>query len=478
MAWDIYNGSLAPTNRVFRQIHVQQPLYPSEAACPVLQDYPIKPISLVDNNAASLMATVKQPLGDYLRRENPTLVCRACPPGSNTTSRIVEYLIPDHIKDWTDFQYESLRSIYGGVLNQVLESEFLCQDFSAIPQKPFREIYDERSLESLLTKWNHSVVSEALSKAQEQLYTNHSNMTIYMATGGQSRIPELVKEKRFPDWAGIQPALSQADVQGTKISSINILPGDTKVSKKWLSDDIVDGALDTDYTPDNWQRPLKQVYTYCVRANARYGYIITDKELVVIRIGPSTQEETPASTQESSQGFDVAQTNSEMLEAESSKGCFEYDEGNHYTLPTPIFNKLKRDGGMLEYKAIPWTNGNEGNPLRAHDSMTVNLALWWLHMMASVSSTIKERYAPLREIAPPSCFGAQNSNPHPSSTSDDSGPKIPNTPRKRSHSPFMHGATARNDANNGKPINSEGSPKRPKRERKLRLGQPRDSRVH
>jgi len=109
----------------------------------------------------------------------------------------VEYLIPDHIKDWTDFKYESLCSIYGGVLNQVFESEFLCQDFSAILQKPFRKIHDERSLESLLTKWNHSVVLEALSKAQEHLYTNHSNMTIYMARGGQSHIPQLVKEKRF-----------------------------------------------------------------------------------------------------------------------------------------------------------------------------------------------------------------------------------------------------------------------------------------
>lgn len=419
------------------------------------------------------MAAIKQPLGDYLRRENPTLVCGACPPGSNTTSRRVEYLIPDYIKDWTDFQCESLHSIYGGVLNRVLESEFQCQDFSAIPQKPFREIHDERSLESLLTKWNHSVVSEALSKTQEYLYTNHSN-TIYMARGGQSHIPQLVKEKRFPDWAGIQPALSQADVQGTKKSSINILPGDTKVSRKWLSDDIVDGALDADYTRDNWQRPLKQVYTYCVRANARYGYIITDKELVVIRIGPSTQEKTPTSTQESSQGLDVIQTIPEVTEDESSQGCFEYDEGNDHTLPKSILNKLKSDGGILEYKAIPWTNDNGGKPRRDHDPMTVNLALWWLHMMASVSSIIKERYAPLSKIAPPSSFGVQSPITHPPSTSDDSGPKIPNRPRKRSHSPLIDKDAARYVSSNGRPTDSEGSPKRPKRECKMRPGQSRN----
>ena len=410
------------------------------------------------------MATVKQPLGDYLRRENPTLICGACPSGSNTTSKIVEYLIPDHIKDWTDFQCESLRSIYGGILNQVLESEFLCQDFSAIPQKPFREIHDERSLESLLTKWNHSVVSEALSKAQGHLYTNNSDMTIYMARGGQSHIPQSLKERRFPDWAGIQPALSQADVRGNKISSINILPGDTKVSKKWLSNDIVDGALDADYTPDNWQRPLKQVYTYCVRANARYGYIITDKELVVIRIGPSAQDKSPISTQESSQGFDVVQTVPENIEDESPQNCFEEDEGDDCVLPDSIFNKMKKGGGILEYKAIPWTNDNGGNSRRAHDTMTVNLALWWLHMMASVSSIIKERYAPLSKIAPPSCFGVQRSNSHPPCTSDDSGPNIPNIPRKRSQSPPTDQDIARNDSNNSRSTNSKGSPKRRKRE--------------
>ena len=423
------------------------------------------------------MATVKQPLGDYLRRENPTLICGACPPGSNTTSRIVEYLIPDHIKDWTDFQYESLRSVYGGILNQVLESEFLCQDFSAIPQQPFREIYDERSLESLLTKWNHSVVSEALSKAQEHLYANRSNMTIYMARGGQSHISQLVKEKRFPDWAGIQPALSQADVRGIETSPINILPGDTKVSKKWLSDDIVDGALDTDYTPDNWQRPLKQVYTYCVRANARYGYIITDKELVVIRLGPSTQEESPFSTQESSQGFNVVQNIPESTK-ESSQGRFEYDEGNDDVLPNAMFNRMKKDGGVLEYKAIPWTNNNGGRTGGAHDPMTVNLALWWLHMMASVSSIIKERYAPLRKIAPPSCFGLQGLISHPPITSDHKAPKIPNRPRKRSYAPAADQNTAQNDSKYGRCTDSKGSPKRPKRESKMRPSQCRDSRVH
>lgn len=425
------------------------------------------------------MAIVKQPLGDYLRRENPTLLCGACPPGSNTTSRAVEYLIPDYIDDWTDFDHESLCSIYDGGLNKVLGSEFPCQDFSAIPQQPFREIHDERSLESLLTRWNHSVVSEALSVAQEYLHTKDSKMTIYMATGGQGYIPRSGKEKKeklFPDWAGTQPAFREADVKGNKISSINILPGDTKVSKKWSSADIVKGPLDTDYSPDAWKRPLKQVYTYCLKANARYGYIITDKELVVIRIGPTTQEKSPTftSTQESSQSFNSVWTLPKIIEEGSSHGSFKYDEGNDYVLPKSILQKMKRDGGLLEFKAIPWTidKGNESQG--AHDSMTVNLALWWLHMMASVSSNIKEGYAPLSKIASPSFFRNQSTDYHLTKTSDDSRPKTPNRPRKRSGSTLMDWETTRKDSYNSRPTNSEDSPKRPKRERKMRS---RDSMV-
>ena len=37
--------------------------------------------------------------------------------------------------------------------------------------------------------------------------------------------------------------------------------------------------------------------------------------------------------------------------------------------------------------------------------MTVNLALWWLHIMAAVGSNIKEHYPPLKGIPLPVCFG-------------------------------------------------------------------------
>lgn len=47
---------------------------------------------------------------------------------------------------------------------------------------------------------------------------------------------------------------------------------------------------------------------------------------------------------------------------------------------------------------MAWSNAVSLDPRRS-DNMTVNLALWWLHITAFVSSNIKEQYAPLKEVA-------------------------------------------------------------------------------
>jgi hypothetical protein len=55
-----------------------------------------------------------------------------------------------------------------------------------------------------------------------------------------------------------------------------------------------------------------------------------------------------------------------------------------------------KKSGILEYRSIPWENNNT----RAHEgdkNLTVNLALWWLYMMAAKDSSIRWLYGPLEE---------------------------------------------------------------------------------
>ena len=305
------------------------------------------------------MESLQQSLLEYLRSENPVVNNRVCDGGRPTRSKRNTWEAPRFIKVWKDFEYGSLKSIYGGQLIGVLEQPFTLQNFSAIPEFPFCEIHDEDSLECLIIKWSYSMMYEALSIAQSHLNTNIDQDRIHMIRGGQAQWPGGDSGFR-PDWAGVKrPATSTQ-------KSENVLPGDTKTSKVWSSKEIKLGEVEDDPRTVAWLRPLCQIFAYCVRSNARYGYLFTDKELVVVRIRPGSQtsSRTAIATQSSLESF----------------------------MSTPATRA--RNAGILEYQAIPWNNDWEVKDKRC-TGMTVNLALWWLHMMAAEESIIEDHYTPL-----------------------------------------------------------------------------------
>ena len=408
------------------------------------------------------MATLKQTLSDYLRSKNPDVHTKNSPRGSNTSSKSLLYLTPGSIVEWEEFGYDSLQEIYGGALHRVLKREYSCRDYSDIPRKPYCEIADENCLEMLLAMWNWRIVSESLSKAQECLYERQDSNVIYMAKGGRSRFS--VAGKLRPDWAGILSDPEDSISQEEAIKPPNILPGDSKLGKKWSSSKIKNGIVKWQYLRNDWLKPLRQIYTYCVRANARYGYIITDEEVVVIRVRPILQPGESGmvnDSQESQQGSESL--NNEQETAESQASFSEYDEGHDFILPSPVFKKVE-DNGRLEYKAIPWSNAASRDPRRSNN-LTVNLALWWLHIMASVSSNIKEEYAPLKEVAEPACFGVVHSSCPLSETSENMRPKLPLRSRKRSASPESDKGTTSDDSDIDYPVEYRTSSRSMKRPR-------------
>ena len=330
------------------------------------------------------MPATAESILDYLRSDNPMVSCVNYPEDdkpqikkanmSNTTN--VGYLQPKYIWEWEEFDYNSLEAIYDGQLRDALarKPSNVLTDHSAIPHLPFCEIHDENSLEALLVRWNQSVVSDALKKTQDLLGAGHSHSKIYMVRGGQAnRLPGIV-----PDWAGVQ----RSDSRPCRPSSI--LPGDTKVSWKWSSQKIQTGETEDTYLEDDWLEPIKQIYTYCCRLEARYGYIITEKELVVVRIRPVSQSDiwSPVNTQDS------------LLSSSSPRnGVVAASLMPSYSSARNASATLER-GGTLEFKAIPWSSAAT-NADTCENSLTINLALWWLHMMALESHQIDYWYPPL-----------------------------------------------------------------------------------
>ncbi|KAL9005309.1 MAG: hypothetical protein Q9188_001900 [Gyalolechia gomerana] len=291
---------------------------------------------------------------DYLTSSNPVLDRTNCTHGTTKAPEFL-YDTPKSLELWSDFDSDSLYAIDNGSFKKILESQFDLEDFSNIPEIPFRQIFDEDSLESLLIKWTQSVVTEALAKAQSNTGSKPYTKLVYMVKGGQGLIHPIVTNgqrttRRLPDWAGVLRS------SGSCGRPENKLPGDSKLSSKWDSSKVQEGDTETFENSKNWMGPIKQIYTYCVRANARYGYLITDRELLAVRVRPT------------------------------------------HTYPSKQSAAVRaRTNGVLEFKIIPWDN-DKWTADDASGGLTVNLALWWLHMMVNAGHEVDNSYTPLKEV--------------------------------------------------------------------------------
>ena len=362
-----------------------------------------------------------QTLFQYLIRDNPVLNSASLKSGGNTNTVKLNYFMPARIQVWEDFNLNTLKQTYAYALKLCLQTNSHPHSDTSIPQYPFCEIHDEDSLESLLVKWTQSVVSDALAVYQTSPMAHYStDPRIFMVKGGQADYCGS-RSKYRPDWAGVyRSSISRAS------RPPNILPGETKLSSKWNSYDIQTGWLadldiersevctkDREEKKDGekgkknlpeWLKPLRQIFTYCLRCQVRYGYIITDQELVVLRLRAGPEHESFSARHEH-----------RKVQGKDDKSSFELTAG-------PMVLRAK-DYGILEYKAIPWQPQKN---LLSQDTehLTVNLALWWLHLMASQDTDIDEFYTPLGDLAETPDYGGPPttgySDPNASFASDAS----------------------------------------------------------
>ncbi|KAI1330262.1 hypothetical protein F5Y16DRAFT_396554 [Xylariaceae sp. FL0255] len=234
-------------------------------------------------------------LYDYLVRPNPAIQLQECLTESPYYTKSTRYPVPRYIRKWTEFNATTIQKLFNQRLKRALDNESSLHDFSHI-HASYCRIHDEDSLEALLVKSNQSIILESLEHTSQDLLLQG----VSMVRGGQAQLyhtwrdraktdpkvrPEGVAKMRSkwcPDWAGL------VDVHGNN----NILPGDTKLSRNWRSEDLKDfigkrgqRALKDDSTPSVlW--PIRQLLHYCIESHMRYGYIITDEELVIMRIRP------------------------------------------------------------------------------------------------------------------------------------------------------------------------------------------------
>ncbi|CEJ54427.1 hypothetical protein PMG11_00740 [Penicillium brasilianum] len=262
----------------------------------------------------------------HLQCEPPTLHINQhfCPPGDNTKSQNYKYSDITTIRDWDGFALPEIKSNFQSLLMQA-------EIVPRLPSTTPREINSELELAYIFAETVHPLVRRGLlcgfeDLGADELLEEEGRTPVILGSSGDLHTP---REKGYPDLMFWSENENRLERHGR-------LPGDIKLSHKWN----MDMRYSNRHLQNEFRQVLSQVNFYMVQTVARYGFVLTDRELVVIR--RSTDKDG---------------------------------------------NSIK--GSLDLAKPIPWNSGlpaydpTSGNQRARRVRFTVPLALWYLGMMAS-----------------------------------------------------------------------------------------------
>jgi hypothetical protein len=144
-----------------------------------------------------------------------------------------------------------------------------------------RRILEEGSVVTLTQTWSEEVVQHTLNGTREVLMKDHlgeplSRKKVYFTkNNGQRNILNELGIRQKPDWCVYQR--QQEDDEPVT----NIVPGDCKSAKKWKSEWI---NSDSKRLKKAARRVTQQITKYMFLGNTRYGFVISEEELVLVRL--------------------------------------------------------------------------------------------------------------------------------------------------------------------------------------------------
>ncbi|KAI0503068.1 hypothetical protein F5B22DRAFT_576462 [Xylaria bambusicola] len=292
---------------------------------------------------------------EFLTHRNPHVVLS---PDSNPNTHNPDFYWPREVRKWDEFHFENLEKIYEGqLMNAARAPRYALLHYPSILVKDCR-IEDEPMTTSLITKWNDSIVSIALEAVKDEL-----NPCIWVQKASKpDRSDHKQKVALRPD-AGAY-SIHEQDHRTKK----ERFPKDHKCARSWTSLKIRNGEH-VDKRTGEWRpgrirrndtMPIRQAYTYSVEFGCRYGCLLTTEEAFVFRIRPRDQ--------------------------------YSAEPGSAEELLAP--QEAVKTRGLMEYVSIPWRHGTDENNDK-YQKLTVNLALWVLHVLAGNHHQILDDYPDL-----------------------------------------------------------------------------------
>lgn len=258
------------------------------------------------------------------------------------------------IQPWKDFTFAAVTAAYGDILDRKISSFGNLPTLARYqqvehPPKTPTEIYKEDDVDTLGLLWSCTVLRAPIKAAAYALRSQRFKHQNPDTTAAAKRIEWKLRASKSvtfnPDWVVMDRSImtKYPDEHAEEPTKALVYAlGDSKLRQKWKSawlsltdpNDMV-VPVDQPYRGKAKQnekdisqerfRPLAQMATYCRYGQTRYRYIITQTELVVLRI--------------------------RRVKAQQAK-------------------KLS---AAIEYKSIPWEGSQDG--------LTVNLAIWALGCM-------------------------------------------------------------------------------------------------
>nr|KMM68889.1 hypothetical protein CPAG_05212 [Coccidioides posadasii RMSCC 3488] len=243
-----------------------------------------------------------QRLLDYLMVAPPGLPTEETNKTPNTTNEQYNWRQINSINQWSEFTYAHIIQRYGTLLQQTQIAREL------MPNSPPQPINTELMFAVRFTTYVQSRLRRALRAGFQHMAPQLANLRLTPITVDIGDAAQIINNFR-PDIAFFRAG-------STLNSSPNRCPGDLKVSWKWGSDWAA-----ADIARREYFQVLSQVNYYMKQHNARYGFVLTDTELVPIK-------------------------------------------------------RLDSNGNLLVAQAIPWAAAGPGR-------LTILLGLWYLGMLGA-----------------------------------------------------------------------------------------------
>ena len=267
------------------------------------------------------------------------------------------------IQDWREFRYDRLSKVFRKELRIQMDKWKFTSAFDA---GQTNVIVDESSLELALS--GHAVlVSGAIATVKPGWFL-----------GKGARIASESSAK--PDW-GI--ANAHKLVPGSKYICQARCVGETKLGwdsryAKALMEKF--DSYERNPTARSAARPYEQIQFYCEMYKTRYGWLVTDTGITVVRATLAKSRSSPPRTRMQDPSH-VRGLSDDSIMSGISESLSQMSFTSHST----------HDVGCLEAAFIPWKCTNERD-------MTPDVALLFLALLADVDSLLYEGYAPLGDV--------------------------------------------------------------------------------